>query len=187
MLFAPLLLLMAGCAQYEFDVAQPVDHRAHVGTKDDLIVQLDPLQYRFRSVEGRLVVRVYNPTPDAIQLLGERSYVVAPDGQSRPLKPMAIAPGSFIKIILPPVRPVSYRTGPSFGIGVGTTVGRRHGDGFGGVGYEDEPVYAYTEDDGGIVYWDWDGEGEARVTLVYQRGNAGTFEDKWVFARKKMP
>ena len=182
------LLIVPGCARYEFDIVQPAGRAAHIGEKQDTQVQLDPLNYRFRAAEGRLVMQVYNPTPDPVQLMGERSYVVAPDGQSRPLKSMTIAPGSFIKIVLPPVRPVSYRSGPSFGIGVGTTIGRRHDDGFGfgGADYGTDPVYAYTEDDGGVVYWDWNGEGEARITLVYQRGSAGTFQDSWVFARKKM-
>jgi len=183
-----LLCLASGCATYEFDILQPNDRRAHIGRKTDTVVPTEPLQYRFRAVDGRLVMRIYNSTPDAIQLLGERSYVVAPDGQSRPMRSMTIAPGSFIKVILPPVRPVSYRSGPRFGIGVGGGIGRRHGDGFGGVGvgYDSDPVYAYTEDDGGVTYWDWDGQSEARVKLVYQRAGGNGFEEEWVFARKKM-
>ena len=38
-----------------------------------------------RTVENRLVLQIQNKTDDPIQLLGERSTVVDPGGQSHPL------------------------------------------------------------------------------------------------------
>src|SRR5687768_17048777 len=119
----PLLLmsmLATACARYEYDVVAPPQAAGHVGTKDDHRFALDPLEYRLRTVDNRLVMRVYNPTEASVTLLGARSTVVDPDGQSRPLQTQTIAPGgTFIKLIFPPPRPRYYRGGPTFGIGVG--------------------------------------------------------------------
>jgi hypothetical protein len=66
-----------------------------------VVFRVDPLEYSMRTVDNRLVVRVFNPTDDAIELVGPRCSVVDPDGQSHPLRTQSIAPGSFIKLIFP--------------------------------------------------------------------------------------
>src|SRR5262245_50127092 len=98
-------LLVGGCARYEYDVVRPDDLTGHVGTKEDVVFTRDPLEYRLRTADNRLVMRIYNPTDAPITLLGARSSVVDPDGQSHPLPSMTAAPESFIKLILPPLRP----------------------------------------------------------------------------------
>ena len=77
---------------------------------------------------------IFNPTGDAITLLGDQSSVVDPRGQSHPLRTQSIAPAAFIKLILPPMRPV-YRANPSIGIGVGVGFSRAYYNrfGYGGV------------------------------------------------------
>src|SRR5688500_3822986 len=103
-----LLLLMVtlagvGCARYEYDVVSPPQAAGHVGTKSDHTFALEPLEYRLRTIDNRLVMRVYNPTNENVTLLGARSTAVDPERQSHPLMTQTIAPaGSFIKLILPP-------------------------------------------------------------------------------------
>src|SRR5881394_1297012 len=86
------LILMTGCARYEFDLVQPQDLARHIGSQSDETVRVDPLEYRMRAVENRLVVRIFNPTTDPITLAGDKSYVVDPAGQSHPLRAQTIAP-----------------------------------------------------------------------------------------------
>ena len=200
-----LIALVGGCARYEFDVIQPADQRVHVGRKQDAVVRLDPLEYRMRAVEGRLVMHVHNPTQDTVVFLGERSTVVDTRGQSHPLRGQTIAPGSFVKLIVPPMRPRVYRSGPSFGIGVGVGVHNSHPHHYRSYSpyyrrramyydyfdaydpWLDEPVYLTVYDDADAYYWDWDGEGEARLHLLYQRGRESEpFEHLIVLYRSKV-
>src|SRR5215210_6904866 len=92
-----LLALSLGCARYEYDLASPPELRAHIATKTDTVMNVDPLVYRWRTVENRLVVRIFNPTDDPIELLGDKSTAVAPDGQSHPIRGQTIAPQSHAK------------------------------------------------------------------------------------------
>src|SRR4051794_18305945 len=105
----PLLLLaqmlIVGCAHYEYDVTRPEEFAGHIGTNTDHGFQRAPLEYRLRTVDNHLVMRIYNPTDTALTLLGQRSSAVDPDGQSHPLNTQTISPQSFIKVILPPIRP----------------------------------------------------------------------------------
>src|SRR5687768_7678495 len=102
----PVCLLMcfglAGCAKYEYDLVQPSEPAAHVGTKDWVTAPMDPLSYRLITVDSHLVMQIHNPTETPVQLLGDRSTLVDPQGESHPLKSQTIAPQSFAKLILPP-------------------------------------------------------------------------------------
>jgi hypothetical protein len=187
LLAMPLVMVM-GCVRYEYDITRPPEFAAHIGTKNDTSLQRDPLEYRWRTVENRLVLRIFNPTDQPITLLGQRSSAVDPEQQSHPLPTQTIAPTSFIKLILPPLRPRIERTGPSIGIGVGTMIGsgryRRHG--VAPYSYwPAEPRYLTVYDDNAI-YWDWEGATTVRLTLVYQRPDSSSFEHEFVIARKKM-
>ena len=183
-----LILLLVGCARYEYDITRPTDLAMHVGTKSDAIAPLPPLEYRFRTVENRLVMSIYNTTDDPIQLIGERSSVVDPEGQSHPLRSQPIAPNSFIKQILPPYRPRIERSGPTFGIGIGTHVGHRHRraypyDAFDDPYYDEPRYFAVIEDN--ALYWSWSGEGQIRMMLVFARKDE-TFTHEFVIRRVKM-
>ena len=101
------------------------------------VVRIDPLEYRLRSYENRLVVNVFNPTPDPVTLAGERSYVVAPNGQSHPLRGQTIAPDTFVKMILPPMRPYYRESGPNIGFGLGVGISSRGHYRSGGRGWRD--------------------------------------------------
>ena len=90
----------------------------HIGTKSDTTFTIDPLEYRLRSYEDHLVIRVYNPTDDPIQLLGPQSTVVDPHSQSHALHGATIESHSFVKLILPPpLYAAPY--GPEFGFAAG--------------------------------------------------------------------
>lgn len=176
--------LLTGCTTYEYDVLQarapgvtippPMtgnEPSNRAGTKDDLIIDIDPIRYYCRSVDNRLVIRAFNRSADTVQLVGVRSAVVDPSGQARPIRSQSIPPGAFVKLILPPVRPEfvsdgGVRIGGGYGYGPGLSRSEF------GVGYYDgyEGPARYTLRDAGDVYWDWKSETEAKLILVYTRG-----------------
>lgn len=180
-----MLLLAGGCATYEYDLVRPADLARHVGGKTDEIFTRDSLEYRLITVDSRLVLRAYNNTDQPMTLNGERSTVVDEDGQSRPLRSITIAPRSFMKLILPPLPPRIERVGPSIGIGVGGVFGdaRRPYRPYGyNYGYDTPRYFAIYDND--VYYWDWNGETEVRLTLVYEQGQT-TIQHEFVFARRK--
>jgi hypothetical protein len=185
-----LCVSLVGCTHYEYDILRPPEFARHIGTKADEIFQRDPLEYRLITVDNHLVMRIFNMTDDAITLLGQRSSVVDPNGQSHPLPTQTMAAHSFVKLIFPPLRPHVERLGPSIGIGIGGVYGSAHRHysawGFTDDYYDfDEPRYLTVYDDNSSIYWDWNGEGEMRVMLVFERADQ-TFEHEFVIARKKM-
>jgi hypothetical protein len=180
--FLLMTIVGAGCASYEYDISEPGGPPVHVGTKTDVILNLDPLEYRFITVESRLVLRIYNPTENPITLAGERSFAVDPGGQSHPLPTQTMAPHSFIKLIFPPLRPRLERPGPSIGFGVMAGDYRWRDRGY---WYDDQPRYL-TIYDSDAIYWDWSGESSMRLNLVFQRQQPqGTFEQAFLIMRKK--
>src|SRR5437879_2762117 len=120
-ILALVFLLAGGCAKYEYNLVKPPDLARHISANTDTVFTLDPLEYRLRTVENRLVMRAFNPTSDVIELVGPKCSVVDPDGQSHPLRSQSIAPQSFIKLIFPPPRPQVYEPyyGPYWGVGLG--------------------------------------------------------------------
>jgi hypothetical protein len=179
-------LLLVGCARYEYDIARPEEFAGHVGTKSDHTFAREPLEYELRTVDNRLVMRIHNNTGDSIRLLGEQSSVVDPEGQSHPLRTLTIVPSSFVQVILPPPRPRVYGSGSSIGFGIGTTVGHRHHPYPYSILHDEyEPRYFSVYDDADTFYWDWKGQGEARLMLVFQR-NEEKFTHEFVIRRVKM-
>jgi hypothetical protein len=193
-------LFAGGCATYEYEIVEPPQFAEHIGQKSDAVVTLDPLEYRLRSVDNRLVIRIYNHSGALITLLGARSTVVDPKGQSHPLRTQTIAPSSYVKLIIPPPPPQLPAYGPVFGVGVGTSVGDAAA--VGGRYFEDPyfaaPVYA-VYDPNDSYYWEWEGDdggGTARLTLIYQpepgspntatQPMAGPIRHEFVIRRVKM-
>src|SRR5581483_12251869 len=120
---ALLLMMVSGCARYEYDVSRPPESAQHVGAQADVVIVRDPVVYRMRTAENHLVIRIQNPTDDRVQLRGAQSFVVDPQGESRPLRSQTIAPHAFIKLILPPMPPQPVPTGPTIGFGIGAGFG----------------------------------------------------------------
>jgi hypothetical protein len=179
------IVFITGCARYEFDLTHPPNLALHIG-KTEETVTVDPLEYRLVTYDNALVMRIFNHTAEPITLEGTRSYAIPPIGQSHPLRSQTIAPNAFIKLILPPPRPYSSRSGPVFGIGIGVSSGGYPGRyGYGSV-YDDWPSNATYYDENDTTYWDWPGEGETRLTLVFVRQGGQTFQHEFAFGRKKM-
>jgi len=179
-------MLAGGCAKYEFDLVEPADLAAHVGRDKETVIKRDELEYRMQAVDSRLLMFVVNSTDDAIELIGPESTAVDPGGQSHPFRSQSIAPHSYVKLILPPMRPY-YRTGPTFGFGVGIHAERGCYP-YGPWWYDpfwDEPMYFAVYDETDTLYWSWEGEGEARIRLTFRRGRE-VFHHNFVFRRKKV-
>lgn len=173
------MLLAAGCARYEFPVLEapaiegqdtPVEV---VSATQEVTVERLPLRYRLQVVENRLVVRVFNSSDRVVELVGGRSTVVDPIGQSRGLRNQVLTPGAFVKLVLPPLRSEPVRND-------GLSVSGRGGYGPGldrgefgfGVGYT-TPDRSVPRDRGDT--WDWSGEGQVRLNLVFRE--VGTTEE----------
>jgi len=186
-----LLIFPVGCTQYEYQVVAPPELAQAVGRGEWVEVAQEPLQYRMQTVENRLVMQIHNPTPDPIRLIGDKSVLVDPQGQSHPLRSQTIAPASFVKLILPPMPSRVERSGPTFGFGIGIgSAGyyNRHGYGYGGSLYDpwyDEPRYYAVVDPNDNTYWEWDGDQDVRLTLVYEHGSQ-PINHSFAFSRKKL-
>lgn len=202
-------MTLGGCATYEYQIVQPADLAGHIGGSVHE-VKIDPLVYKMQSYQNHLVVQIFNPTGDAVQLIGEQSSVVTPDKQSIPMQSQAIAPGSYAKLVLPPLRAEIQPTGPSIGIGLGMRV-----DASGPAEQPIEPMAmaevseparsaepvtamnTMTGMDPGISshvvylvdledhkYWDWDGETDVTLILSYRQGDK-TFTHQFLIHRVK--
>jgi len=179
------ILFLTGCAKYEYDLIRPEAHARHIGSKSAEVFTIDPLEYHLQTAESRLVMLVYNHTETPVELLGGKSYLVTPAGESKPLRNVTIAPGSFIKFIMPPFRPRVERVGPSIGFGFGMSSGGHSGSGVGvgvGSGIGDD-YYTYTEDS--AFFWQWSGETDVRLNITYKQGEQ-VFSNEFVFHRVKM-
>ena len=171
LLLLPLLLsINIGCSHPEFDLVAPSELSTHINDKTDSVVQRDPLRYQFNAVDGRLVMRINNDTQSDIALLGAMSAVVDPQGQSHPLRSQAIAAHSFIKLILPPIRPhLQQNPSVGFGLGIIGRAGRYDRPGFidHDYGYAEPRYFDVVDDDS--MYWDWDGETQIRLNLTFEQ------------------
>lgn len=177
------LTLLSGCATYEFDITHPPEFSRHISRKADESFTRDDLDYRLRAVEGRLVVRIYNTADNDVRILGARSTLVDPHLQSRPIRSQTIAPGAFVKLILPPLAPQLRPSGPSITIGGGISSGGGSGIGL-GTGFHDGPDY-YEVDDNSGFYWEWDGASDVRLTLTFERA-AQIFTHTFAISRVKL-
>jgi hypothetical protein len=170
-----VLPLLAGCTHYEFDILQPPDLARHVGRKAHTAAEFDrpPLHYHLQAVEGRLVMDVANPNDDPVELLGGQTFVVDPAGQSHPVPSQAIGPHSFIRLVLPPMRP-GYWAAPGYAV-------------YRGGGWWDYGGAVWVAVPAGPpeLYWRWHDETMAKVHLVYKRGDE-TIVQEFLFGRRKM-
>jgi hypothetical protein len=190
MRYAFLLCLLAaigGCARYDYQLTQPPELARSISGKVETVLSRPPLEYRMQTAENRLVMRIYNTAEQPVDFLGERSYAVAPDGESHPFRNQTIAPHSFIKLILPPLRPLQPAR-PVFGIGV--EYGSAYDPCYYGrypAGWYDpygsEPLYLSAAE-ADVHYWDWGDEATVPLHLTYQRGQE-IFNHDFTFRRKK--
>lgn len=183
-LLMELAILVGGCARYEFDIVEPPHLARHIGgtSEPETVIRRDDLDYRMTAYEGRLVLRIANSSDDPIELIGAESYIVDPGNQSHPLTSQSIAPRSFIKLILPPLRP-QYRTEPMFGFGLGVSASRELPNRQ-SCATANAPLYLAVVDEL-QAYWSWEGESTVRLRLAWKAGPK-TFYHDFAFNRKKM-
>lgn len=177
-----LCLLAGGCTRYEYNLLQPAEWSRHIGTTPESIDD-PPLVYYLQTFDNRLVLRIQNRSDEPVKLLGEESWIVTPDGESRPLLPQSIAPAAYIKLILPPITPRYERTGPSIGIGIGASSGGRIGTGVGvGTTLGRDTVYIADAD----ATWDWPAQATARLRLAFETPDGQRLTREFIFERQKM-
>ena len=172
-----LLGVAGGCASATYDIVEPSQSARRIAGDSDTLVEMKPVAYRFRSVEDHLVIRIYNPGDVAISVLGPDSYVVDPGGQSHAVVSQTIPPGAFVKMILPPLPPEQTPTGPYLAFQVSS----------GGVAM-DNPMPRLDpqglRNQAGDT-WTWSGDGEVKLRLKYQLGNAEPFTHSFSIRRNK--
>lgn len=173
---AIFVLTLSGCATYEHSVTAPPAMAVRI-SKDEQRIDRDELIYWLRTCDNRLVLRIENAGPQTVRMIGEDSWLVTPDGQSRLLFTQVIAPASYIELILPsPGR--RDRGGPRIGIGVGV------GSDFGGGPYVGPGIGVGTEARNGGGDWAWPPGREVRIRLTFRRDETPLTHD-WTFTRQR--
>ncbi|MBC7785215.1 MAG: hypothetical protein H7144_15375 [Burkholderiales bacterium] len=156
-----LCLLLGGCTSYEYQFVPAESQPLTVRTDEDLVVQAAPARLRLRQEKSRCVLVVENAGSDTFAVDSAGSAIVDPSGQSRAIAPRLLPPGSYFKLILPPLREVEPR-GPEFRIGLGMQVDA--------APRQDavKPIYLAIAP-GATEFWEWDGDGEVRIVLALKQ------------------
>jgi hypothetical protein len=178
-----ILVSLSGCTTYRYRVVQPPGVAA-VETQP-VRVHVDPLDYTLFARHDRLGMHITNPTDDRILLLGSRSYVIDPQGESHPIRDRALGPHSFTELLLPPIPfSVPYPDYSVYGPGWGWGYTGSWYDPFWGpgLGWWGPPPIAYHRIL--TVYdWQWKG-GPVRLRLAFER-NGKNFEHDFEFVKER--
>lgn len=196
-------MLLAGCAKYDYQITQPEALATRI---TDVPTRIDAgeLTYHMQSNANRLVIQIFNPSAQSVQLLGDRSFVVDPGGFSRPIGPATIAGNAYSQLMLPPPRPYYEHYGPRWG-GYGHYAGG-YGYGYGGAYYRSamygaygphyrplyfpgidpfDPEIVVYNDPNNAMHWEWSGETAIRLSFTYRREDDSTFRDEFTIQRVK--
>jgi hypothetical protein len=169
-----LIFLLAGCARYDFQITQPTKLAQRI-TNAQTRINTERLAYDMVAKENRLVVMAYNHGTEPLQLLGDKSFVVDPKGQSHPLRSQTLAPKSYVKLILPPLRP-RFEQNPQWNFGIGTQIGS--------TGHHHHtPMSLDYFADSDSYYWDWDGQVPIRLSLTYGTSDGKNFTDEFTIQK----
>ncbi len=156
------LITFTGCAVYQFRLAEPVEHAATID-QEGMTFDLDPLHYHLYEHGSRLGLRISNPGSEPITLLGERSYLIDPEGETRAILGGTIGPHSYITEVLPP-QVEAIRSGPRFGVGIGVGTGySRIGVGGYHSSFDRYPSSVRQT----LPIWRWN-TGAVRLHLIYE-------------------
>ncbi len=148
--------LCGGCESVGFEILEPHEFTGHISANRDTHFGMGGLEYPFQAAGGRVVAKIYNHQEIEVELMGDRSVVVDPSGESHPLHDQTIAPDSFIREIFPPFPPRDEEPGPAIHFGV-----------FYGQARETDQRVQYLDLDESAYHWEWNGATEVRITLVY--------------------
>jgi hypothetical protein len=181
LLLACVACCLTGCASYEYRVLLPPTGAPAVRDQP-VTVHYEPLDYRLSKYHDRLEMQITNPTEDKMMLLGNRSFVVDPKGESHSIRDRVLGPHSFTKLLLPPV-PFTYAYPEYWGPGWGywgwydPYWGPWYGPGWWGP-----PPVTYRQV---LTVYDWEWKkGTARLHVTYERGT-NTFEHEFEIVREE--
>jgi hypothetical protein len=180
LLLAASVVWFSGCQSYMYRVTQPPGIAQPV-TDKPAILRYDPLEYRLVREKDRLSMQITNPTDDRIVLLGDRSYVVDPMGESHPLRTQILGPHSFSRMLLPPI-PFTFAY-PDWSWGWGWYWGPYYPfwGPYWGPAYYGPPSVSYYQIN---TQYDWTWKtGPARLRLTYDR-NRNPFEHDFEIIRE---
>lgn len=186
-----LSMLLVGCTNYNYIVTDSTHLSQRISKDTETTLKIDPVIYGMVVKENRLVLIIKNTLTDPIELLGAKSTVVDQKGQSHPLRSQTIAPNAFVKLILPPLRP-RFETTPSSSLMFGVQA-RRDSSALPDTASlpasitsrPAEPVYLDYFSDTDPYYWDFDGEGEIRLLITYQKSDGTVWTDQFTIYRQK--
>ena len=181
---ALLALCLSGCGTYHYRVVQPATAVPPIDNRP-ITIHYEPLDYRLSKDRDRLAVLITNPTADRIVLLGSKSFVVDPRGESHPIRDRIIGPHSYTRMLIPPV-PFTYAypdywAYPPFG--AWGYMGSWYDPMWGpwGAPYWGPPPMSYNHV---LTIYDWKWkEGPARLRLTYEQCGK-TFEHDFEFFRE---
>jgi hypothetical protein len=180
MRYATIIVLLAmclcGCNRHEFQVIKP-DALAMRVTQTASRVQTANMVYLLQAYENRLVMQLHNKESSPVELLGEKSFVVDPAGVSHPLRSMTIAPDSYAKLVLPPLRPRFEHHNFEFRAG-----SQQSSD---NPGIASRPLYLDIYADVDAYYWDWDGDSPIRMRLTYRKAGGVEASDEFTIGKVK--
>lgn len=171
---------LAGCASYDFRIIRPQEHQKFI-TDSPAHIQTANMSYQMQAREARLVVMIYNEKDQVVQLLGNQSFVVDPAGASHPLRTVTIAPHSYTKLILPPLRPRFEDAPPQWNFGVSGDVS----DARPATDQPTQPVYLDYYEDIDAFYWDWDGQKPIRLSITYRFADGQQATDEFTIEKVK--
>jgi hypothetical protein len=181
-----ILLLIAGtgCAHYEYDILEPPQARQHIGTDRETVVQMPPMRYRFLAYKNHLLVEIFDDSKEPISLVGGKSVVFDPTGESHPIPGITIFPGALVRLMLPTVTPVSIPPGMLSG---SNYYGNNWNDPSlsGPAPMDHDPTTDSAAGDDNR-YWDWTGETNVRLVLTYRAEDKGPFTQTFLIHRVKM-
>jgi hypothetical protein len=168
-----ITILLGGCAQVEFDATLAGAGQAiRVGNSQDVQFSATPLNYRMQAVESHLVFWIENPTSEPVELIGDKSTVIDPEGIAHPLHGEMIAPNSSIKEVLPPLAEPADTGAPSSPDAASP---------YDRPGFISVPG-ALTNSDKIDPIWQWNDELEVQLNLVFEQ-NGHQFEQHFSFRR----
>ena len=173
------MAILAGCTSYNFQITKP-ENLAALISESPHELRTPNLTYRMQAMENRLVILAFNETDKTNRVMGDRSFVVDPNGASHPLRSQSIAPHSHVKLILPPLYPPFPQPYPRFEIEFNSD-GMYHSR-----NNEPTPVqYLGIYEESDSYYWKWDGQASIRLSITCQREDGTQFTDNFTITKVK--
>ncbi len=177
---AALVCLSTGCkTAYQYRVTED-DEKAKVVEGRPVKLLYGPLEYHFARQREGLDMRIINLSGQRIVLVGQRSYVMDPEGETHPLRDRVLGPGSYTGMALPP----EPRVYPNLGTWPGGMTGWY--DPLSGPA-DSTTYYWPNETYFGVKQpfeWHWK-SGTARLRLEYQT-EGKSFEHDFVLVRERV-